>query len=85
MKILTVIGACLQFIKASVVSAAIEKTAGLEEKIIHTGQHFDANMSNIFFDQLGIPKPHHQLDINSGSHGAMTGRMLEAIEQICLE
>ena len=85
MKILTVIGARPQFIKASVVSAAIEKTAGLEEKIIHTGQHFDANMSNIFFDQLGIPKPHHQLDINSGSHGAMTGRMLEAIEQICLE
>ena len=85
LKILTVIGARPQFIKASVVSAAIEKTAGLEEKIIHTGQHFDANMSNIFFDQLGIPKPHHQLDINSGSHGAMTGRMLEAIEQICLE
>ena len=85
MKILTVIGARPQFIKASVVSAAINKTAGLSEEIIHTGQHFDANMSNIFFDQLGIPKPHYQLDINSGSHGAMTGRMLEAIEKICLE
>ena len=85
MKILTVIGARPQFIKASVVSAAIEKTAGLSEEIIHTGQHFDANMSNIFFDQLGIPKPHYQLDINSGSHGSMTGRMLEAIEKICLE
>lgn len=85
MKILTVIGARPQFIKASVVSAAIEKTTGLEEEIIHTGQHFDANMSNIFFDQLGIPKPHYQLDINSGSHGSMTGRMLEAIEKICLE
>ena len=85
MKILTVIGARPQFIKASVVSAAIEKTVGLSEEIIHTGQHFDANMSNIFFDQLGIPKPHYQLDINSGSHGAMTGRMLEAIEKICLE
>lgn len=85
MKILTVIGARPQFIKASVVSAAIAKTAGLSEEIIHTGQHFDANMSNIFFDQLGIPKPHYQLDINSGSHGAMTGRMLEAIEKICLE
>lgn len=85
MKILTVIGARPQFIKASVVSAAIKKTAGLEEEIIHTGQHFDANMSNIFFDQLGIPKPYYQLDINSGSHGAMTGRMLEAIEKICLE
>lgn len=85
MKILTVIGARPQFIKASVVSAAIKKTAGLSEEIIHTGQHFDANMSNIFFDQLGIPKPHYQLDINSGSHGSMTGRMLEAIEKICLE
>ncbi|WP_368559888.1 non-hydrolyzing UDP-N-acetylglucosamine 2-epimerase [Acinetobacter indicus] len=85
MKILTVIGARPQFIKASVVSAAIAKTTGLEEEIIHTGQHFDANMSNIFFDQLGIPKPHYQLDINSGSHGSMTGRMLEAIEKICLE
>lgn len=85
MKILTVIGARPQFIKASVVSAAIEKTAGLSEEIIHTGQHFDANMSNIFFDQLSIPKPHYQLDINSGSHGSMTGRMLEAIEKICLE
>lgn len=85
MKILTVIGARPQFIKASVVSAAISNTEGLEEKIIHTGQHFDANMSNIFFDQLGIPKPHYQLDINSGDHGSMTGRMLEAIEKICLE
>lgn len=85
MKILTVIGARPQFIKASVVSAAIKRTAGLNEEIIHTGQHFDANMSNIFFDQLGIPKPHYQLDINSGSHGSMTGRMLEAIEKICLE
>lgn len=85
MKILTVIGARPQFIKASVVSSAIKNTVGLSEEIIHTGQHFDANMSNIFFDQLGIPKPHYQLDINSGSHGSMTGRMLEAIEKICLE
>ncbi|MFC2993687.1 UDP-N-acetylglucosamine 2-epimerase [Acinetobacter sichuanensis] len=68
MTILTVVGAHPQFIKASVISAAIEKSSNLEEKITHTGQHFDANMSNIFFDQLGIPKPHYQLDINSGSH-----------------
>lgn len=85
MKILTVIGARPQFIKASVVSSAIQQSTGLQEKIIHTGQHFDVNMSSIFFDQLGIPKPHYQLDINSGSHGSMTGRMLEAIESICLE
>lgn len=84
MKILTVIGARPQFIKASVVSKAIQSSSILDEKIIHTGQHFDANMSNVFFDQLGIPKPHYQLDINSGSHGSMTGRMLEQIEKICL-
>lgn len=84
MKILTVIGARPQFIKASVVSKAIQNSSILDERIIHTGQHFDANMSNIFFDQLGIPKPHYQLDINSGSHGSMTGRMLEQIEEICL-
>lgn len=84
MKILTVIGARPQFIKASVVSKAIQSSSILDEKIIHTGQHFDANMSNIFFDQLGIPKPHYQLNINSGSHGSMTGRMLEQIEKICL-
>lgn len=84
MKILTVIGARPQFIKASVVSAAIKNSPNLEEQIIHTGQHFDANMSNIFFDELNIPKPHYQLDIHSGSHGSMTGRMLEEIEKICL-
>lgn len=83
-KILTVIGARPQFVKASVVSKAIQDSTMLDEKIIHTGQHFDANMSNIFFDQLGIPRPDYQLGINSGSHGAMTGRMLERIEKICL-
>lgn len=85
MKILTIIGARPQFIKASVVSRAIEARDGISEVIIHTGQHFDANMSEVFFDQLGIPKPDYQLNINSGSHGAMTGRMLEAIETICMQ
>lgn len=84
MKILTVIGARPQFIKASVVSAAIKQQPLLQERIIHTGQHFDANMSDIFFYQLGIPKPDYQLNINGTSHGTMTGRMLEEIEKICL-
>lgn len=84
MNILTVIGARPQFIKASVVSAAIKQQPLLQEKIIHTGQHFDANMSDVFFNQLGIPKPDYQLHINSSSHGVMTGRMLEEIEKICL-
>lgn len=81
-KILTIIGARPQFIKASVVSKAIAETEGLTEVIVHTGQHFDANMSDIFFDQLGIPRPNHQLDINGGSHGDMTGRMLIEIEKV---
>lgn len=66
-------------------SKAILETEGLIEVIVHTGQHFDANMSDIFFDQLGIPKQHYQLDINGGSHGDMTGRMLNEIEQVLLE
>lgn len=81
-KILTIIGARPQFIKASVVSKAIAETDGLQEIIVHTGQHFDANMSDIFFEQLGIPRPHHLLDIHGGSHGEMTGRMLVEIEKV---
>lgn len=83
-KILTIIGARPQFIKASVVSRAISEGNGLTEVIVHTGQHFDANMSDIFFDQLGIPRPHHLLDINGSSHGDMTGRMLIEIERVLL-
>lgn len=83
-KILTIIGARPQFIKASVVSKAILETPGLEEVILHTGQHYDANMSDLFFEQLGIPKPSYQLDINGGSHGEMTRRMLIEIEKVLL-
>jgi UDP-GlcNAc3NAcA epimerase len=84
-KILTIIGARPQFIKASVVSRAIQQAEGIEEIILHTGQHFDANMSDVFFNQLGIPKPDIQLDIHGGSHGEMTGRMLVEIERALLE
>ncbi|EKO3781220.1 UDP-N-acetylglucosamine 2-epimerase (non-hydrolyzing) [Vibrio metschnikovii] len=84
-KVLTIIGARPQFIKASVVSRAIQQTDGIEEIMLHTGQHFDANMSDIFFNQLNIPRPHIQLDIHGGSHGEMTGRMLAEIEQSLLE
>lgn len=83
-KILTIIGARPQFIKASVVSRAIQQADGIEEIMLHTGQHFDANMSDIFFNQLNIPRPHIQLDIHGGSHGEMTGRMLAEIEQALL-
>jgi len=84
MKIITILGARPQFIKASSLSRELKKRKNYEEIIIHTGQHFDENMSNIFFEEMEIPKPKYNLDINSLSHGAMTGRMLEEIEKILL-
>jgi len=82
MKIITVIGARPQFIKAAPVSRAIASTGEIEEIIVHTGQHFDDNMSRIFFDELQIPRPAYNLDINSLGHSAMTGRMMEKIEEL---
>jgi UDP-GlcNAc3NAcA epimerase len=84
-KVLSVIGARPQFIKASVVSRALKVARGIDEIILHTGQHFDPNMSDIFFNQLAIPRPDIQLDIHGGSHGEMTGRMLVEIERVLLE
>lgn len=84
-KILTIIGARPQFIKASAISRVIKETDGIVEIILHTGQHFDSNMSDVFFNQLNIPRPDVQLDINGGSHGDMTGRMLIEIEKALLE
>ena len=82
MKILSVLGARPQFIKAAAVSRVIKETQGLKEVIVHTGQHFDKNMSDIFFSEMGIPNPDYMLNINSLSHGAMTGRMLEEVEVV---
>jgi UDP-GlcNAc3NAcA epimerase len=84
MKILTVLGARPQFIKASVLSKEIQKHSSLNEIIVHTGQHFDSNMSNIFFEEMEIPQPSYNLNVNGLSHGAMTGQMLEKIEKIIL-
>ena len=84
MTILTIIGARPQFIKAAAVSREIAKHNYIKEIIVHTGQHFDANMSEIFFEQMQIPKPNYNLEINSLSHGAMTGRMIEKIEEVLL-
>jgi UDP-N-acetylglucosamine 2-epimerase len=67
--VLTVVGARPQFIKAAAVSRAFKKEARISEVFLHTGQHFDANMSDIFFDELSIPKPHHHLDIGGSTHG----------------
>ena len=81
-KVVTVLGARPQFVKAGAVSRIILETEGIEEVILHTGQHFDHNMSDIFFEEMQIPKPRYNLDIHSVGHGAMTGRMLEGIEEI---
>lgn len=84
-RVLTIIGARPQFIKASVVSRAIKSTDGIEEILLHTGQHFDKNMSDIFFSQLNIPRPDIQLNIHGGRHGEMTGQMLIEVEQALLK
>lgn len=84
MRILTLVGARPQFIKASVVSKAFQNYTSLTETIVHTGQHYDENMSDVFFDQLAIPKPDYQLFINGGTHAYMTGRMLIEIEKVIL-
>ena len=83
-KIVTVLGARPQFIKASVVSHAMRQSDQLQEVLVHTGQHFDANMSDVFFEELGMHKPNYFLDIHGGRHGAMTGRMLEQVEKVLL-
>ena len=83
-RILTIVGARPQFVKAAVVSKALA-AEGIAECLVHTGQHYDARMSDVFFDELGIPAPGHHLEIGSGSHGAQTGRMLEAVERVILD
>ncbi len=84
-KILTILGARPQFIKAAAVSRAIAVKKEMQEVIVHTGQHFDKNMSQVFFDQMDIPRPDYNLDIHSMSHGAMTGKMLEKLEEVILK
>lgn len=84
MKICTIIGARPQFIKAAVVSRVIKALPSVEEILIHTGQHFDTNMSDVFFDELDIRKPDFQLKIGGGTHGQNTGRMIEAIEEVLI-
>ena len=81
MKVVTVVGARPQFIKAAVVSHVLRRKH--QEILVHTGQHFDYNMSEKFFEELDIPKPDYNLGISGGTHAEMTGRMMMAIERLC--
>ena len=85
-KIVTIIGARPQIIKAAALSRAIKEKFSneIEEVIVHTGQHYDENMSQVFFDELGIPAPDYNLGVGSGKHGAQTSKMIEGIEEILL-
>jgi UDP-GlcNAc3NAcA epimerase len=85
MKIVTVLGARPQFIKAGNVSREIAEHDDIQEVIVHTGQHYDANMSDIFFEEMKIPKPDYYLGIGGKSHGAMTGQMMEKIEEVAVK
>jgi UDP-GlcNAc3NAcA epimerase len=82
MKIVTILGARPQFIKAAMVSRALSQHPDIQEVILHTGQHFDHNMSKLFFEEMGIPEPDCNLDIHGLPHGALTGRMMERIEEV---
>lgn len=85
MKLINLIGARPQFVKAAVVSRELRSRQGLQEVILHTGQHFDRALSGDILDELGFPEVDHHLGINQLSHGAMTGRMLEEIEKVLLQ
>jgi UDP-GlcNAc3NAcA epimerase len=84
-KIVTVIGARPQFVKAAAVTRALRSVSGIQEVLAHTGQHYDDNMSAVFFRELGIAEPAYNLAIGSGSHGAQTGRQLVALEEVLLK
>src|SRR5579862_3796384 len=86
-KILTVIGARPQIIKSAALSRAIHThfKDKIKEVIVHTGQHYDANMSEVFFKEMGIPAPDYNLNVGSGSHGKQTAAMLEKIEDVLVK
>src|SRR5437879_2645875 len=84
MRIVTIVGARPQFIKAAVLSRSLQSDSQIEEVLVHTGQHYDSELSDVFFRELMLRKPAYNLDIGSGHHGSQTARMLEGIEQVLL-
>jgi UDP-GlcNAc3NAcA epimerase len=84
-EVLTIVGARPQFIKAAAVSRALKKEPSMSEVLLHTGQHFDSNMSDIFFDELSLPEPQYHLGVGGGTHGQNTGRMIEKIEAVLID
>ncbi len=91
LKLVTIVGARPQFVKAAALSRAIAAFNGsdgdvtIDERIVHTGQHYDENMSKVFFDELGIPAPQVNIEVGSAPHGRQTGEMLSGVEQILLD
>jgi len=84
-RIMTIVGARPQFVKAGAVSRVLRSTPGVEEVRVHTGQHYDENLSGVFFEELEIPQPDYHLGVGSGTHGIQTGRMLEEVEKVLLK
>src|ERR1044071_3904672 len=80
MRVLTVIGNRPQFVKAAAVSDRLR--SGADEVLVHTGQHYDAELSRVFFEELGLPRPDHQLDLGGGTNTSQTARMLAALEPL---
>ena len=80
--LITIVGARPQFIKAAALSAVLRRSVDVQERLLHTGQHFDENMSNVFFRELGVPVPQWNLGLGGGLHGAMTGAQLAGIEEV---
>jgi UDP-N-acetylglucosamine 2-epimerase (non-hydrolysing) len=85
LKVICVCGARPNFMKIAPVVRAFKKTERIQPVIVHTGQHYDENMSRLFFDQLGIPKPDINLEVGSGSHAAQTAAIMARFEPVCIE
>ena len=84
-KVLSIVGARPQFVKAATISRVLQNKSEVEEIIVHTGQHYDDNMSHVFFDELEISEPQYNLGIGSATHGVQTGCMLEAVEKVLIK